>query len=111
MAIGLLGGIGQRAVADAPVIATVRRVAVAVPEKIHALVDDGVGAWPPHQRGDAEGVHETRGDVEVARRRQGAVGTRCHRSPGFIELEIAAERVAATGLEERKQRVGAAEQP
>ena len=42
MAISLLGGIGQRAVADAPVIAAVRCIAMAIPEEIHALISVGV---------------------------------------------------------------------
>ena len=40
MAVGLFCIVGRSAIADAPVVSAMLRIAMAVPEKIHSVVDD-----------------------------------------------------------------------
>src|SRR5688500_1104818 len=60
MAIGLLAVVARTAVADAPEIAAMDRVAMAPPEEVHAVVYERVGAGPPQEAGDGETMDHAR---------------------------------------------------
>src|SRR5271165_3807531 len=102
MTVGLLGGVRRRVIADAPVVPSILRIAMVIPQKFHSMIDDAVGAWPTHKMGNREGVNDSRGREEVPRRLPGRAITRRGRSPLVVEIMEAAKRIDYLPLEKRK---------
>ena len=75
---------------------------MAVPQKIHSMIDDNVGARPAHQMGDRIGVSDSRGREEVPGRLHCRTVTWRGGSPFVVKIVEAAERVDNFTLEKRK---------
>src|SRR5271155_1999571 len=102
MTVGLFGAVRWSVVANAPVVASILRVTMAIPQKIHSVIDDDVRAWSPHKVGDCEGVDNPRRRDEMPGRLLGrAISRRC-RSPLVVEFMEAAKRIDDLPFEKRK---------
>jgi hypothetical protein len=75
---------------------------MAVPQKIHSMIDDDVGAWPAHQMGDRIGVGDPRGREEIPGWPYCRTVTRRGRAPFVVEIIEAAKRVDNSPLKKRK---------
>ena len=86
------------------------RVAVAVPDEVHAVVDDGVRAGPSHQVGDGEAVDHAGRRMELARGPAPGRESRRHRASRGVEIVEATRGIQAV-LEEIQQAVRLPQQP
>src|SRR5208282_4658999 len=74
--IGLLDTVYRSVIADRPEIPAEILIAMALPKKIHSVIDNHVSAWPPHQMGDRISVHDPCRREKIARWRSSSAITR-----------------------------------
>jgi len=84
---------------------------MAVPQEVHSMIDDDVGAWPTHQMGDRIGVNDSRGREEIPSRLHGRTVARRGWSPFVVKIVEAAEGVDNIPLEKRKERFRLPQKP
>ena len=100
--VGLLRCVRGTVVADAPIVPSILRVAVAIPQEIHSVIDNDVGARPTHEMGNRVSVNDSRGCEEIPGRLAScAITGRCW-PPLIIEIVKAAKRIDNFPLEKRK---------
>ncbi len=105
VAIGELVALARAVVVERPEIAAVDAVAMAIEQRLDAVVDKIVRAGAPEQMADRKAMNHAGGRME----RAGALaGDRMARVVKRVE---AAGRVERLAFEEREQAVGLAEQP
>src|SRR5882757_3559272 len=81
-------------------------VAVLVPEIVHSMIDDFLGAWATEQRSDREAMNHAGSRVNAAYRVD-----RIERLAGIIHIEEPALRIDGAILEEIKKAVCLVQQP
>ena len=91
MAVGLLATVP--AVTDAPDVAAVLHVAMAVPQKRHAMIDKAVRTGAAHQTGNCEAMDHAGGNVDLADLRF------ADRTAGIVEGKEATRQIEALSLE------------
>ncbi len=106
VAIALLPPIARPVIVDGPEVTASLGVAMPLPQELHAVVDDLVGAGAPQETPDDEAMHHARRRMDAAHRVRSV-----QRLAGRIEVEEAALRVESAILEEPEQPVGLLQEP
>ena len=105
VAIGELVALARAVVVERPEIAAVLGVAMALADRLHAVIDDVGGAGPAEQMRDGEAMDHARRLVQrpraIARQRPAA----------RVEIGEAARRIDQLRLVERQQRIGLGDEP
>src|SRR5579863_2875398 len=100
--IGLFCRVRRTIVADRPIIPSIVRVAVAIPQEVHSVIDNDVGARPTHEIGDRVSMNDSGGRKEIPRGlASGAIAGGCWASL-VVEIVKAAKRINDSPLEKRE---------
>ena len=105
VAIGELVALARAVVVERPEIAAVLGVAMALADRLHAVIDDVGGAGPAEQMGDGEAMDHAR---RLVQRPHAVAG---QRPAARVEIGEAAGRIDQIRLVKRQQRIGLVGEP